>query len=422
MLAAAMVLSLAACALAVPMVAYYDRARLAADADVDAVPPGYDCRASRTSVVCRWDSDVHGDAPVDALGATGAVAVDGDTWAAGLPQDDADAQDVPDSSGRWPLRRRRRAAVTPEATPLSWGQSRVDQRDLPLDNQYNPDRTGNGATVWVVSSGVDESIGQLAGRASNPFFATTPNTDCNGAGTELGVVAGGSSYGIAWSPFVRGVKVLDCGGGGSSSQLVEGLTYIRDNPASRNVVLIGVTYLGRNEAVEEVVEALIADDMTVVAGAGDQATSACNFFPGSQAGVISVAASRRNDARYALSNYGSCVDMFAPGQDVTTQTLGGTVVNRTGTDIAAAHVAAAAAMRLQGSPNNDGAQVLSNLLGRATLDHISDAKGTPNALLFVLQDSNPPQTTTTGSSSTSSSTATALLVPAIAWLSLCVIL
>lgn len=299
--------------------------------------------------------------------------------------------------------------VSPQAVAQSWGQDRVDQRTLPLDGQYNPDRTGNGATIWVVSSGVDASVGQISGRATNPFTTSQPATDCNGQGTEVAVTAGGSTFGIASAPFIRGIKVLDCNGDGGTSNLVDGLSYILANPQSRNVVLIAVSFIGRNSAVEKVIEDLLADDMTVIAGAGDQATSACQFFPAAQDGVISVTSSTPSDKRYSFANYGSCVTMIAPGRDITTKTLSGTTVNRTRTRLAAAHVAGAAAQVLQGSPSLTGAQVLSNLENRATVGEISNTDGTPNLLLFVLQDSNPPQTTTSGS--TTGSGAIALSVP-----------
>lgn len=296
------------------------------------------------------------------------------------------------------------ASVAPDAVALSWGQDRVDQRSLPLSGTYTPDRTGNGATIWVVGSGVDVTVAQLSGRVLNPFAASSPPYDCHGSGTKAAVTAAGSSYGIASAAVVRGIKVLGCGGGGSSGDLVDGLSYVLANLAARNVVLITVSYTGRNSAVENVIADLLAAGATVVAGAGDQATNGCNFFPGAQTGVISVAATTPKDERYSFSNYGSCVTMFAPGHDITTQTLGGVVGNSSSTALAAAEVAGAAAMVLQGNPSWTGAQVLSNLLGRATQDVISSAKSTPNLLLFVLQGSNPPQptTTTSGSSTTSS--------------------
>lgn len=303
--------------------------------------------------------------------------------------------------------------VAPEAVALSWGQDRVDERSLPLSGTYTPDRTGNGATIWVVGSGVDVGVAQLSGRVSNPYASSSPPYDCHGSGTKAAVTAAGSSYGIASAAIVRGIKVLGCGGGGSSGDLVDGLSYVLANLAARNVVLITVSYTGRNSAVESVIADLLAADATVVAPAGDQGTNACNFFPASQTGVISVASTTPKDDRYSFSNYGSCVTMFAPGHDITTQTLGGTVVNSTGTALAAAEVAGAASMVLQGNPSWSGTQVLNNLLGRATQDVISSAKSTPNLLLFVLQNSNPPQPTTTSTSSSTTSSPAAIAIVSV---------
>ena len=291
------------------------------------------------------------------------------------------------------------------AVALSWGQDRVDQRSLPLSGTYTPDRTGNGVTLWVVGSGVDVAAPQLTGRVTNPFAVSGSPTDCHGSGTKAAVTAAGSSYGIATGVQVRGIKVLNCAGDGSSGDLVDGLAYVLANLAARNVVLVPLTFLGRNSAVESAVADLQAAGATVVAAAGDQGTSACNFFPGAQAGVLSATSSTPSDARYSLANYGSCVSLFAPGRDITTQTLGGSVVNATGTALAAAEVAGAAAMVLQGNPSWNGTQVAAWLLGRATQDVISSAKSTPNLLLFVLQSTNPPQPTTSTTTSTTSSPA-----------------
>ena len=312
--------------------------------------------------------------------------------------------------------------VATQAVSRSWGQDRVDQRMLPLDNQYTPDRTGAGVVIWVVSTGVDTSVSQFTGRATNNFASSNPPTDCNGRGTELAVVAAGSTYGIATAPFIRGVKIFGCGGGSGSGDLVDGLAYILNNSASRNVVLIATSYIGRKASVEAVIEDLLAADMTVVAEAGDLTTSACNFFPASQDDVISVTSSTAGDKRYDFANYGSCVDIIAPGRKILTKTLGGANVTRTGTDMAAAHVAGAAAMVLQGNPNFNGTQVLENLLARATLGEIGNRAGTPDVLLYVLQGMNPPQTTITTTTGTTGGGASALAVNVVACLAAALVL
>lgn len=355
---------------------YYQRA-------LDPVPEGCTVYSQRYTV-CHLEDDL---APAPAPG--GHDAVD-QPLVVGSDADDAE--------------------VVSQALAQSWGQDRVDQRNLPVDGIYTPDRTGNGATIWVVSSGIDTGVGQISGRATNEFTTSRPASDCNGQGTEVAVTAGGSTFGIASAALLAGIKVLDCNGNGGTDNLVDGLTYILDNPQSRNVVLIAVSYVGRNGAVEAVIEDLLAAGMTVVAEAGDFSTSACQFFPAAQDGVISVTSSTPGDSRYLFANYGSCVTMFAPGRRITTKTLGGTSVNRTRTRFAAAHVAGAAALVLQGSPSFTGAQVLDNLMMRATLGEISGTSGTPNVLLFVLQNSNPPQTTTSTTGTTTGGGASTLAI------------
>lgn len=374
-------LLVAALALAVSAqsVVYYRRA-------ID-VPPGYACRVYTAHTLCQL-------AEGQALPAPNPDAVsDAETPVAAM----GDVQ---------PLAARARDVA------LSWGQDRVDQRSLPLSGTYTPDRTGHSVTLFVVATGVDETIPELAS-ASNPYAVELPATDCNGFGTRVAVTATGQTYGIASLAVVQGIKVTGCGSDTTTGRLADGLAYVLDNLNARNVVLIPYAYIGRNGAVESVIADLLEADATVIAPAGDGATNACNFFPGAQAGVFSLGMTTRSDHRDTFSNYGSCVTMFAPGAGVTTEGLGGVPVNVTGTAYAAAEAAGAAAMVLQGNPSFTCADVVDNLAGRATEGVVHDARSTPNLLLFVLQSSDPPQPTTTTTSSTSSSGAGALAVGAL---------
>ncbi len=284
-----------------------------------------------------------------------------------------------------------RDGVRDDAATASWGLDRVDQRTLPLSGTYSPDRSGAASTVWILSSGVAPDSDEFSGRATTPFAVDEPQYDCNGAGTELAAIVGGDTYGVANFCALRGVKVLGCNGGGSTGALVDGLAYVLSVMVSRNVVLVPYAYLGRNAAVEAAVEDLLAAEASVVAGAGDLGINSCSFFPGAQAGVIAVAATRDNDARYSYSNYGPCVDLFAPGHRVATLSLGDVATNITTTQAAAAYVAGALAQVLQGSPSANGTATLANLLARATQDQVTSPHSTPNRLLYVLQDTNPPQ-------------------------------
>jgi aqualysin 1 len=293
------------------------------------------------------------------------------------------------------------------AAVASWGLDRVDQRSLPLSSSYTPDRTGSGVVVWVVDTGVDATHSDFGGRASNVYNTYDPPYDCNDHGTHVAGTIAGATYGVARQATIRAVKVLDCSGSGNTYTVALGLQHVLANrAASRNVINMSLGYGVRDYVVEALLQDLFNAGVTLVAAAGNSNGPACNHFPGAHSTVISVAASTTTDFRASFSNYGSCVTLFAPGQSITSARRGGGSLVLSGTSMAAPHVAGAAALVLQPSQHTPSA-VLSNLDGRATANLISNANGSPNKLLFVLQDSNPPQpSTTTTSTTTSGSTTT----------------
>jgi subtilisin family serine protease len=292
----------------------------------------------------------------------------------------------------------------------SWGLDRIGQRGLPLNNRYAPTATGSGATVWVVDTGLDATHTEFDGRAANVFAAYDPAEDCNGHGTHVAGTVGGVTFGVARAALLRGVKVLDCQGYGTTYTVASGLEYVLNNLGSawRHVINLSLGYAGRDAVIESLIDDLTAAGVAVVAAAGNDNTNGCNHFPSAQPEVISVAASTISDARASFSNYGSCVDIFAPGVAITSSKLDGGSRQMSGTSMASPHVAGAAALLMGASSSPITPDTVRSMLyAAATENHISSVSGTPNRLLYVetteSEGSTSGSTSGSGSSSSSSS-------------------
>jgi len=268
------------------------------------------------------------------------------------------------------------------AVPGSWGQDRVDQRWLPLDNSFAPPATGAGATVWVVDTGVDAAHAEFAGgRASNDFSAFASAVDCHGHGTHVSSTAAGAQYGVAPGARLRAIKVLDCSGSGSTYGVAQGLAYVLAHLSGRDVINLSLGYGARDAVVESIIADLVAAGVVIAAAAGNSNANACNHFPSAHAGVLSVAATTSADARASFSNYGSCVSLFAPGANIRAALRGGGSTTMSGTSMASPHVAGAAALLLERGVA--AADVPAALLAACTTNAVSSVAGSPNRLLFV---------------------------------------
>lgn len=292
--------------------------------------------------------------------------------------------------------------VTSDAVPGSWGQDRIDQRALPLNNNYAPVGTGTGVTAWVVDTGVDASHADFGGRASNDFATYSPAYDCDGHGTHVASTLGGTQYGVAPGVRIRAVKVLNCDGAGTTFTVAQGLQYILAHLTGRDVINLSLGYGSRDSVVESLLDDLVAEGAFVAASAGNSNSNACSHFPSSQAGVRAVASSTRSDSRSSFSNYGSCVDIFAPGSDIRAARMGGGSRELSGTSMSSPHVAAAGAIYLQSNPAASSAQVWDHVRSVSTTNAISGASGSPNRLVFVGNPTAPQPTTSSGSTSSSS--------------------
>jgi subtilisin family serine protease len=264
-----------------------------------------------------------------------------------------------------------------------WGLDRIDQRALPLNGTYVYNTTASNVTAYIIDTGIATAHPDFGGRATNVFdaFGGT-GQDCQGHGTHVAGTVGGTTYGVAKGVRLRGVRVLDCNGSGSFSGVIAGMDYVANNaikPAVANMSLGG----GLNSSVNTAATNMVNRGITVAVAAGNSNADACNASPAAASGVLTVAASDRTDTRASFSNYGSCVELYAPGVSVQSAWLNGGTNTISGTSMASPHVAGVAALYLAGNPGAAPSTVNSWIINNSTANVIkSNVGATPNRLLF----------------------------------------
>lgn len=268
-----------------------------------------------------------------------------------------------------------------------WGLDRIDQRNRPLNAIYTFNWTGAGVFAYVIDTGIRTTHTQFGTRAANVFDAFGGNgQDCNGHGTHVAGTIGGSTYGVAKSVNLRGVRVLNCSGSGTNSGVIAGVDFVRlnrQNPAVANMSLGG----GASSALDTAVNNLSNSGVAIAVAAGNSNTNACNSSPARAANAITVGSTTTTDARSSFSNFGSCLDIFAPGSGILSaySTSNTATATLSGTSMASPHVAGVAALYKQANPGASAATVRNAIVNGATTNVVTNAgTGSPNRLLYSL--------------------------------------
>ncbi|MFE7274583.1 S8 family peptidase [Streptomyces sp. NPDC057623] len=280
------------------------------------------------------------------------------------------------------------ADTTQSSAP--WGLDRIDQAALPLSGTYTyPDSAGSGVTAYVIDTGVRITHQQISGRATYGYDTVDGDTtasDGNGHGTHVATTIAGSTYGVAKKAKIVAVRVLDNAGSGTTAGVIAGIDWVTDNhsgPSVANMSLGG----GASTSLDTAVANSIASGVTYAVAAGNSSANASSYSPARVSAAITVGATTSSDARASYSNYGSVLDIFAPGSSITAGWYTSDTATNTisGTSMATPHVAGAAAVYLANHTSATPAAVASALTGGATTNVVtSPGSGSPNRLLKLV--------------------------------------
>jgi len=276
--------------------------------------------------------------------------------------------------------------VQPDPT---WGLDRIDQRGWVPNGKYKYDSTGLGVTAYIIDSGIRTTHTDFEGRATSGFSAIDDGNgtdDCNGHGTHVAGTVGGAEYGVAKEVDLVAVRVLDCAGNGTNAGVIDGVDWVTEVAPVKAVANMSLGSPDPSPAMNKAVKRSITAGIPYAVAAGNDAVEACTFSPAKVTAAITVAALDYVDYDAWFSNYGSCVDLYAPGVEITSawHTSNSATETINGTSMAAPHVAGAIALYLELHPNATTGEIRSAIVGGASKGKITFWYGTgsPNKLLF----------------------------------------
>jgi subtilisin family serine protease len=273
----------------------------------------------------------------------------------------------------------------------SWGLDRIDQRALPLSGTAvgSTEHAGQGVWSYIVDSGILSAHQEFTGRmmaGMTRIHDGRGTEDCNGHGTHVAGTVAGATFGVAPKASLIPLRVFGCTGSGSTSDVVAALDWaVGHHPAGQPAVM-NLSLGTSSSSIVTSVDAATADGIVVVAAAGNSGVDACSTYPAAAASAIAVGATTSSDSRASWSNFGPCLDLFAPGESIRSAAHTGTtsVATMSGTSMAAPHVAGAAALLLNGNPSLTTSSARAALVSAATAGVVTSAgTGSPNALLFA---------------------------------------
>ena len=269
------------------------------------------------------------------------------------------------------------------ATADPWNLDRIDQRNLPLDGVYHRNSHGTGVRAYIIDTGLQANHPLFGARAQNVYdYAGGSGADCNGHGTHVGGIVGALTYGVADGVSLRGVRVLNCTGSGTTSAIVAGIDWVRANavkPAVANLSLGGSLSSTLNTAVTNLWNA----GVFVSVASGNENQDACNVSPASATAVMAVAGTNRDDTRLSTGNWGSCIDLYAPGGSITSTWINSGTNTLTGGSMAAPHAAGVAALYKATFGDAASSTIDSWIKTNATAGVVKNVPaGTPNRLLY----------------------------------------
>ena len=323
-----------------------------------------------------------------------AIAMSDDSRVAFIVQDGAIAVGTPDAEPIL-MGPPDPGALTNPQTIVSWGLDRIDQQGLPLDKEYEYDNDGTGVNAYIIDTGILTTHLEFGGRASAIYDAVDreggTGLDCNGHGSHVAGIIGGQIFGVAKNVRLFGVRVLNCQGTGTWSDVIDGVNFVtwhhrqpgqQGTPALANMSLSGET----NRAADAAVRNSIRAGVTYVVAAGNWNKDARGYSPAGVSEAITVGATDQEDYRAKISNYGPALDLFAPGVSITSAWIGSELMSATatGTSMASPHVAGVVALYLQNNPSASPAAVHSVLVEHSTRGVVHNpGQESPNRLLFT---------------------------------------